>query len=532
MMETDLLGWVRRHRIALIATGAYAILALVMTWPLVKHLNTQVAGPGDDLLVHYWNGWWAKRVLSQGGDLFHTDLLFYPTGVSLLYHNISWYNIALWLPLQPLVGGVAAFNLVYLSNLVLCAIGMYALARYLTRSTAAAFVAGLVYAFWPYRLFEIDHPNLIATQWLPLYVLQVMRTVRGQRKVRHAILAALFLAFTGYVRWQLVILALIVTIAYLFYSLASERSFWSWRVVAALAVLVTVSLALWAPVLFPMVRGQLTRAHPEDLYTPIPIPKHTDLLAYFVPPHDHILEGLFRGLEYAKSYSRPWYSNVYLGYFVMLLVVLGAFRAGRARWFWMAVAFVAWVLALGSSPRLNKHIYEHIRLPHYWLRDFLPIRIMREERRFAMLLALPIAAMAAHGVELLQDRVRSWARIPARCAPILFAGLTALVCLDYLQIPLEVFDTEVSPYFETLAEETGDFGILNLPTGRDRSPFFMLCQTTHTKPIVEGSVARPPREASVFVEENPFLLYLRENRSMNPDLPDVSRQLAILAGTG
>jgi hypothetical protein len=60
----------------------------------------------------------------------------------------------------------------------------------------------------------------------------------------------------------------------------------------------------------------------------------------------------------------------------------------------------------------------------------------------------------------------------------------------------------------------------------------MLCQTTHGKPIVEGSVARPPREARAFVEDNPFLLYLRDNRMMPPDLPDLSRQLAILAEAG
>lgn len=57
----------------------------------------------------------------------------------------------------------------------------------------------------------------------------------------------------------------------------------------------------------------------------------------------------------------------------------------------------------------------------------------------------------------------------------------------------------------------------------------MLCQTVHGKPIVEGSVSRPPREATAFVENNPFLLYQQEKRMMHPDLPDISRQLAVLA---
>ncbi len=528
-MRATVKKWVRLHWQDLAAVGAYILLTLVMTWPLAGQLTTHLPGRGDDLLVHYWNGWWAKRVLTQGGNLFYTDLLFYPTGVSLLYHNISWYNIALWLPLEPLVGGIAAFNLVHLSNFVLCAIGMYVLARYLTDSTAAAFIAGLIYAFWPYRLFEVEHPNLIAAQWLPLFLLYLMRAVREERKMRHAMTAAFLLALTGYVRWQLLVLAAIAAGAYVLYSLAFERCCWNWRVVIALGVIGIVSLALMAPVLFPIIRGQLTREHPEDLFTPIPIPKHTDLLAYVVPPRHHLLEGLFEGLLYAESASRPWYCNVYLGYSVIPLVVVGAFKARRTTWFWMGMAFVAWMLAMGSSPRINKHIYENIHLPYYWLKDFLPIKIMREERRFAMLLALPVAAMAAHGVTFLRDWVRKSSRIPARCMPLLFAALATVVFFDYLHIPLKVFDTEISPFYQSLAEEPDRFALFNLPTGRDRSPFLMFCQTTHGKPIVEGSVARPPREAAAFVEDNPFLLYLRDNRMMNPELPDVSRQLAVLA---
>ncbi|MBN1813296.1 MAG: hypothetical protein JXA14_15780, partial [Anaerolineae bacterium] len=248
-MRANVKKWVRLHWQDLAAVGAYILLTLVMTWPLAGRLNTHLPGRGDDLLVHYWNGWWVKRVLTQGGDLFYTDLLFYPTGVSLLYHNISWYNIALWLPLEPLVGGIAAFNLVHLSNLVLCAVGMYVLARYLTGSTAAAFIAGLVYAFWPYRLFEVEHPNLIAAQWLPLFLLYLMRAVREERKMRHVLIAALLLALTGYVRWQLLVLAAIAAGAYVLYSLAFERRCWNRRVVIALGVMGIVSLALMAPVL-------------------------------------------------------------------------------------------------------------------------------------------------------------------------------------------------------------------------------------------------------------------------------------------
>jgi hypothetical protein len=528
-MKAHVRKWAQLRWQELTAIGVYIILTLVMTWPLVGQLNTHLPGPGDDLLVHYWNGWWVKRVLTQGGDLFRTDLLFYPTGVSLLYHNISWYNIALWLPLEPLVGGIAAFNLVYLLNLFLCAVGMYILARYLTRSTGGAFIAGLVYAFWPYRLFEIDHPNLIATQWLPLFLFYMMRVVREERKFRHAVIAAVFLVLTGYTRWQLLVFAAFVACGYVLYSLCFERRCWGICVVVALGMVAVIAVALMAPSLYPLLRAQLTRTYPEDLFVESLVAKQTDVLAYVVPPHNHLLEGLFGELEYADGYTRAWYSNAYLGYFVILLIILGVPKAHRMTWLWMGMALVIWLLALGPALRINKHIYTNIPLPYVLVRDFLPIKVMREERRFNILLALPVAAMTAYGVTFLRDWVRRLNKVSTRYMPILFAGLTLLVCVDYLQIPVRTFDTEISPFYQSLAEEPERFALLNLPTGRDRSPYYMLCQTTHGKPIVEGSVARPPREAREFVESNPFLLYLRDNRMMNPKLPDVSRQLALLA---
>ena len=103
-----------RKRVALIYVAVlflYALLTVAMTWPVAARLNTHLVGDGDDMWVHYWNNWWIKRVLRQGGNVYHTDLLFHPTGVSLLYHNFGWINAALWLALEPLAEGVAAYNL-------------------------------------------------------------------------------------------------------------------------------------------------------------------------------------------------------------------------------------------------------------------------------------------------------------------------------------------------------------------------------------------------------------------------------------
>ena len=521
-------GWIREHWRDLAAVALFGIAALALTWPLVTRLDSHLPGRGDDLLVHYWNGWRTKLLLEQGGELFYTDLLHYPSGVSLLYANFAWMNIAVWLVLEPFLGGIVAFNALYLLNLVLCAVGMYALVLYMTHSRRAAFVAGLIHAFWPYRLFEIGHPNLVTTQWVPLFLLFFIRMIREDRKWLHAVLAAIFVTLTGYARWQLLVLSAISAGLYVLYSLCSEREQWNGRLIQAIVLMTILSAVLMAPPTYPIIRGQLTRSHPEDLFVESIVPKQTDLLAYIVPPHNHPLEGLFKGLEYAEGWSRAWYSNAYLGYLVIILVALGIGKTRRMAWFWSSLAVVSWLLAIGPALRFNKHIYSSIPLPYKLVADSLPIRIMREPRRFNMLLAIPVSVAAGYGVRRLHDGLR---KMGARTVVYngFFVVIVALICLDYSQVPVQTFDIAVSPFYQTLSEVPERLGLFNLPTGRDRSPYYMLCQTVHGKPIVEGSVARPPREAEAFIEDNPFLLYLRDNRMMNPDCPDVSRQLRVLA---
>ena len=169
---------------SLIHCSLFIVLTLVMTYPVIAHPNTHLVGFGDDMWVHYWNNWWVKKVLTEGGSVYSTGLLFHPQTVSLVYHNFGWVNVAGWLLLEPIVSGIAASNLVYLANVTLCAFAMFLLARHLLKSAGAAFIAGLVYGYWPYRLSDYGHPNMISTQWLPLALLCVILLVRDWQALR------------------------------------------------------------------------------------------------------------------------------------------------------------------------------------------------------------------------------------------------------------------------------------------------------------------------------------------------------------
>jgi hypothetical protein len=203
---------------ALAVFAVFAMVAIVTTWPLTAHLSTHLLGRSDDTPLHYWNSWWVQQALRSGQYVYYTPYLFYPHGVSLATHNIAWINALAWAALEPLVGGITAYNLALLLNLALCGCAMYALAKWLTGRRDVALVAGLIYQAWPYRVGQLGHPNLVSTQCIPLFALFLLKALRSGHK-RDAVWAGIWFALVGYTRWQQMIPAallglLIVAIHY------------------------------------------------------------------------------------------------------------------------------------------------------------------------------------------------------------------------------------------------------------------------------------------------------------------------------
>ena len=72
---------------------------------------------------------------------------------------------------------VLGMNIMMCASFVLGAVFMHALAWTWTRSTVAAYAAGLSFAFAPWRINGLNWPHLLSTQYLPLVVLALERTM-------------------------------------------------------------------------------------------------------------------------------------------------------------------------------------------------------------------------------------------------------------------------------------------------------------------------------------------------------------------
>jgi hypothetical protein len=125
----------RQH---LLALALYLAATIVFTWPLALNLTTAIPGDSFDGWQNYWNQWWIKQALiDRIANPLVTDLLYFPTGVSLYFHTLNPFNGVTTLPIQLAFGLIAAYNAVVFLSWVLAGYGMFLLARWVIEGRGA-----------------------------------------------------------------------------------------------------------------------------------------------------------------------------------------------------------------------------------------------------------------------------------------------------------------------------------------------------------------------------------------------------------
>ena len=113
--------------------------------------------------THLGRGWWSANI-------------FAPHPLSLAYSEHLLPQALQALPIYAATKNpILAFNVIFLSTFALSGLGMFLLGRELTGSTAAAFVAGLAFAFAPYRIANVPHMQVLSAAWMPFVLFGLHR---------------------------------------------------------------------------------------------------------------------------------------------------------------------------------------------------------------------------------------------------------------------------------------------------------------------------------------------------------------------
>src|SRR5690606_37174153 len=133
---------------------------------------------------------------------FVTDAVLGLAGpVDLSLHNYTVFSNLLALPLQPWLGVVATFNVVYLLNVALAGLGMFLLVGHAGRSwgvrTSEAWLAALLFACSPFLAARSTaHFSLVSAAPLPFFALCFDRAWE-RRSIPDAVAAGVCIAWAA-----------------------------------------------------------------------------------------------------------------------------------------------------------------------------------------------------------------------------------------------------------------------------------------------------------------------------------------------
>jgi len=183
----------------------YASATFAITYPLFLNPATTVLdaihayGPLGALVVPdiYFTAWvmaWGWHALTSAPSSLFDANIFAPAPRTLAGSEHMLGHLPIFGPFFALSGNpVLAYQANLFLSFTLCGCAMYALLRHWGTSRFAALLGGFIYAFAPVRLHMIGHAHLLATQYLPVAVIFLDRTLRHGRVLSAVAFAAILL---------------------------------------------------------------------------------------------------------------------------------------------------------------------------------------------------------------------------------------------------------------------------------------------------------------------------------------------------
>jgi hypothetical protein len=460
--------------------AAYTLLALVATWPLAAHLRTHLPAPSnpttyDDTLLLGWVLSWDVHQLLRDPLHLYAANLFHPLCHALAYSEAMISEALLVLPLSPLTPDpTLLYNVTLLATFVLGATGTFLLVRDLGGSGPAAFVAGLVFAFAPYRFWQLDRLNALCVHLTPFLFLALHRWTARGGWLRALLLGLAFVLqalASVYVAYASVVLAAVWLAATWLADATARR-----RVLAAVPILALAMLVVavvYAP--YATVREEMALGRdPRQLVMHAVMPVEIGRAVASIPRY--LAAKVATGLRGGGT----------LGVTAALLALLGVLRGGRSARLYALLALVALVLSFGPIVVLPWGGGGWITGPYRWLYDWVPgFAAMREPRRLTGFVVACGAIVAGLGMAASLRGVGSRRGVAVRVGAV-----AALLALEVGWRPLALVPAPVPGARRALYEAVaqGSPGALDeLPPGAPREEAVATFRSAyHLRPLMNG----------------------------------------------
>lgn len=413
-------------REALLAAFAGVVLAIGMTWPLVLHLGSDIGKDLGDPLLQAWQvSWIGHALLERPVDLWQANT-FWPNVDTLAFSDaLVGYSPAGLVAQGSPHSALVVYNLLFLGAYGLAFLGAYLLARELGLGVPGAVVAGVAFAYAPWKLAQNGHLHVLSSGGIPLALFLLLRGYR--RRSTWFVLGGWLVA-----AWQMTLgFTLGLQFAYLVAILGvlavvgvavGAIPFPARRVLIATTVGVLVFGAVALFMSGPYLR--VIEAHPEARRTPAYVESFSPELRSFLaaPAQSWLWAG--PSLRARAPLPAPDEMSLFPGLAISLLALLGVLGPVFTRRLRIGLALGVVVCAALSLGVRDASGLDRYLTPYRFLFDFAPgWDGVRTPGRINTLTSLGLALLAGAGLCVLVRHVRD--RTQARA--VVAVAVTALV---------------------------------------------------------------------------------------------------------
>ena len=359
--------------IALLFVG----LTVMMTWPQARHLSTHVYDSDDPLLSIWRLSWIAHIIPESPADLLNGNI-FHPEKRTLAYTDAVLLEGLAGAPLiWSGVSRVTTYNLLLLMLIALSGWAMWRYALHLTGHTPAAILAGIIFAFVPYRFDHLHHLELQATIFLPLTLLYLERTLdTGSRRDAWLMMVSFVAQVYSCIYYSIFLAtALVPIVAIRVMRLPHDTSA---RVLRSLTPAAITALIVVAPYGLAYALNRQTLG--ERLESDILLYSAT-VANYLATTPANVIHG-----EWSAHFGQSE-RFLFPGVLATLMAALGLTVIDRRRVTIVTLGAIGFVISLG----LNTPFYDALRAIVF------PYRGLRAPARASILVYLALAALAAYG---------------------------------------------------------------------------------------------------------------------------------------
>lgn len=438
----------------------YLTASLILTYPLVKYLDRSVYSASDSL----HSTWLLDRNVYS---LFHQPLKeffnansFYPHQNTLAYSDHLIGETIFALPFLLLFANpILAQNILILFSFALSGLSAFLLVNYWLKNKTASLIAGFAFAFSNFRFQQLDHLNILSSQWLPLVFLYLQKWLDSQKRKDLSLLGLFYLlTILNTLHYALMITFAVVMYLIFYFLFFKPKSFQSSQLLP-LASFFLICFLIFLPFLLPYLKfkqdfPQIGWGIKENM------------------AGSASLASLFFSASSTRIARLTWFENVseadaglWPGFTFLVLFILGLRKIKekdkKAMLFFLFLTIFFFIFSFGPVLRFARMSDTSLPLPYLIFYLLLPFfRVMRTPVRWYLFSLLFACFFVAWGVKFLIKE-------DSKIKKFLVALILVLISLESFSVPLHLVlvpkKNEFPPVYQWLSQQPGDFAILELP---------------------------------------------------------------------